>query len=70
MYVAWDPAPGMATFQFDSKNDTRKAVETMRDRVALVGNLNNPVTLLTKGPDAVAEEVRKCHTVGVGMIRA
>jgi uroporphyrinogen-III decarboxylase len=37
---------GMAAFHFDSKNDAARAMAIVRNRIALVGNVNNPVTLL------------------------
>lgn len=59
---------GMAAFHFDSKNDPRKSVEIMRDRITLIGSINTPVTLLSKGPEDVRREVGDCIDAGVGMI--
>lgn len=59
---------GMAAFHFDSKNDPVESVKVMRNRVALVGNINNPVTLLTKGPAEVRQEVCRCLAAGVQLI--
>ncbi len=59
---------GMAAFHFDSKNDAARAMAIMRNRIALVGNVNNPVTLLRKGPEQVREEVWNCLRAGVQLI--
>ncbi len=59
---------GMAAFHFDSKNDPAESVRLMRNRIALVGNINNPVTLLTRGPAEVRQEVSRCHAAGVPLI--
>ena len=37
-------------------------------RIALVGNINNPVTLYSKGPEEVREEVFRAMDAGVDMI--
>jgi MtaA/CmuA family methyltransferase len=59
---------GVAAFHFDSKNDARAAVGIMRGRVALVGNVNNPVTLFGRGPGEVREEVFRALDAGVPLI--
>jgi [methyl-Co(III) methanol-specific corrinoid protein]:coenzyme M methyltransferase len=59
---------GVAGFHFDSKNDPAQSVQVIRDRIALVGSINNPVTLLTKGPEEVAQEVYKNLEAGVRLI--
>ena len=59
---------GMAAFHFDSKNDAARAMAIMRNRIALAGNVNNPVTLLRKGPEQVREEVWNCLRAGVQLI--
>jgi [methyl-Co(III) methanol-specific corrinoid protein]:coenzyme M methyltransferase len=59
---------GMAAFHFDSKNDPAESVRLMRNRIALIGNINNPVTLLTKGPAEVRQEVSRCLAAGVHLI--
>ena len=38
------------------------------DRIGLVGNINNPETLYSKGPDAVRGEVIRALDAGVRMI--
>jgi [methyl-Co(III) methanol-specific corrinoid protein]:coenzyme M methyltransferase len=59
---------GMAAFHFDSKNDPQKARDIAGDRIGLVGNINNPVTLYSKEPADVRAEVFACLDAGVDMI--
>ena len=59
---------GMDCFHFDSKNDSQKAMELAAGRIRLVGNINNPVTLFSKGADAVRSEVDACLDAGVDLI--
>ncbi len=58
----------MAMFHFDSRNDPAKAKSIVGDRIGLVGNINNPVTLYSKGPEEVRAEVYRCLDAGVDMI--
>ena len=58
----------MACFHFDSKNDPAKAMEAVDGEIALVGNINNPVTLYSKGPEEVRQEVYRCMDAGVDLI--
>ena len=44
---------GMAAFHYDSKNEPAESVAAIDNRIALVGNINNPETLFSKGPDIV-----------------
>jgi len=48
---------GMAAFHFDSKNTPQESMDVVRERISLVGNINNPETLFSKGPEVVREEV-------------
>ena len=50
---------GMAAFHFDSKNDPGESMDIVKDRISLVGNINNPETLYAKGPEVVRAEVWK-----------
>ena len=59
---------GMAMFHFDSMNDPAEAKKIVGDRIGLVGNINNPVTLYSKGPEEVRKEVYKCMDAGIDMI--
>ena len=58
----------MAAFHFDSKNDPQESMDIVDGRIALVGNINNPVTLYSKGPEEVREEVFRAMDAGVDMI--
>ncbi len=59
---------GMAAFHYDSKNRPDESIEICRDRIALVGNLNNPETLFSKGPEEVRAEVLANLEAGVPLI--
>jgi [methyl-Co(III) methanol-specific corrinoid protein]:coenzyme M methyltransferase len=50
---------GMAAFHFDSKNEPAESMGIVKDRISLVGNINNPETLYSKGPEEVRAEVWK-----------
>lgn len=60
---------GLAAFHYDSKNEPAESMEAVNGGISLVGNINNPETLYSKGPDQVREEVFKnldarVHLVG------
>lgn len=59
---------GMAAFHFDSKNDPAESMAIVKDRIALVGNINNPETLFAKGPEEVRREVYRNLDAGVNLI--
>ena len=40
----------------------------MKNRISLVGNINNPETLFSKGPEEVRQEVLKNLDAGVQMV--
>ncbi len=48
---------GMAAFHYDSKNKPAESMEAVANRIALVGNINNPETLFAKEPEDVRQEV-------------
>ncbi len=48
---------GMAAFHYDSKNAPSEAMAIVKNRISLVGNINNPETLFAKGPEEVRQEV-------------
>ncbi len=48
----------IACFHFESRVPAAKANSIVRHRIALMGNINNPETLLAGTPDDVWEEVR------------
>ena len=59
---------GMAAFHFDSKNTPEESTQIVRDRISLVGNINNPETLFAKGPETVGAEVVRNLEAGVQLI--
>ncbi len=59
---------GMAAFHYDSKNDPAESMRVMRNRISLVGNINNPETLFSKGPEEVRREVYKNLEAGVQLV--
>jgi [methyl-Co(III) methanol-specific corrinoid protein]:coenzyme M methyltransferase len=59
---------GMAAFHYDSKNDPGESMAIMKNRIALVGNVNNPETLFSKGPEEVRREVYKNLDAGVQLV--
>jgi len=59
---------GMAAFHYDSKNTPEESTQIVRDRIALVGNINNPETLFAKGPETVGAEVVRNLEAGVQLI--
>lgn len=59
---------GMAAFHFDSKNSPCEAMDTVNNRISLVGNINNPETLFAKDPIDVRNEVFANLEAGVQMV--
>tara|TARA_Y100001960_G_C14528183_1_gene754704 strand:- start:588 stop:905 length:318 start_codon:yes stop_codon:yes gene_type:complete len=59
---------GMAAFHYDSKNQPQESVDIMKHRISLVGNINNPETLFSKGPEVVRAEVCKNLDAGVELV--
>ena len=59
---------GMAAFHYDSKNKPSESIAITGDRISLVGNINNPETLYSKGPEAVKQEVVSNLEAGVQLI--
>ncbi len=59
---------GMAAFHYDSKNTPDESMEIVGDRISLVGNINNPETLYSKGPEEVRQEVYKNLDAGVHLV--
>ena len=43
-------------------------MDIVENRIALVGNINNPETLFSKGPEAVRAEVYKNLDAGVPLV--
>lgn len=59
---------GFDAFHFDSKVDATEALEIVDGRICLVGNVNNPQTLLRGTPEQVKAEVRKLLDARVPII--
>ena len=59
---------GMSCFHFDSKNDPQKAMDIASGRMRLVGNINCPITMFSKGPEEIRNEVTRCLDAGVDLI--
>jgi MtaA/CmuA family methyltransferase len=59
---------GFDCFHFDSKVDARRAVEIVGGRMSLVGNINNPETLLRGTPEDVRREVFYALDAGVDVV--
>ena len=59
---------GFAAFHFDSKVDARDAVRAAGGRMALIGGVNNPQTLLRGTPEAVAAEASLAVEAGVQVL--
>lgn len=59
---------GMAAFHFDSKNTPQESMDVVKERISLVGNINNPETLFSKGSDVVREEVYRNLEAGVQLV--
>lgn len=58
-------AAGWDCFHFDSKVDARVAKEIVGDRMSLVGNVNNPTTLMRGSPEDVRRETLYALEAGV-----
>jgi [methyl-Co(III) methanol-specific corrinoid protein]:coenzyme M methyltransferase len=59
---------GMSAFHYDSKNRPQESMDVVKDRISLVGNINNPQTLFSRGPAEVREEVYENLEAGVQMV--
>lgn len=59
---------GFDAFHFDSKVDAADAVRAVGGRMALVGNVNNPETLLRGTPEDAAAQARYAVEAGVRVI--
>ena len=59
---------GFDSYHFESANDAVKAKEIVAGRMTLIGNVNNPDTLLRGTPADVARECRYALEAGVDII--
>jgi [methyl-Co(III) methanol-specific corrinoid protein]:coenzyme M methyltransferase len=66
--IPWISRSGLDCFHFESSVPASKARWAAGDRIALMGNVNNPRTLLEGTPEDVATEVRAALKAGVEII--
>jgi len=66
--IPWISRTGLDCFHFESKVPAAKARWAAGDRIALMGNVNNPRTLLRGTPEDVALEVEAALNAGVEII--
>lgn len=59
---------GFNAYHFEWQVDAKTAVETVADRMVLIGNVNNPQTLLQGSPEQVYEQARYAIESGVDII--
>ena len=59
---------GMAAFHYDSKNTPVESMEVVKNRISLIGNINNPETLYSKGPEEVRREVYNNLDAGIPLV--
>lgn len=59
---------GFTAFHFESKVPAELAVREAAGKLKLAGNINNPVTLLTRGPAEVRAEAQRAIDAGVDII--
>jgi len=59
---------GFDAFHFESKVDAQAAIGAASDRMSLIGNVNNPQTLLQGTPEQVAEQARYAMDAGVRVL--
>lgn len=59
---------GFAAFHFESAVPAEKAVEEAAGMMRLAGNINNPVTLLSRGPEEARAEAQRAIDAGVDII--
>ncbi len=59
---------GFTAYHFESANPADKMVAGAAGKVKLAGNINNPVTLFTRGPEEVRAEAQQAIDAGVDII--
>jgi MtaA/CmuA family methyltransferase len=59
---------GFDGYHFEWQVDAREAVRVVNGEISLVGNINNPTTLLRGTPDDVHQQVRYSVAAGVNII--
>lgn len=66
--IAYFRDAGFAAFHFESQVPPEAALVEAQGRLRLAGNVNNPVTLFTKGPTEVRAEAQRAIEAGVHVI--
>ncbi|MHB0859517.1 MAG: MtaA/CmuA family methyltransferase [Anaerolineae bacterium] len=61
-------AAGFDCYHFESAVDAREAVEIVAGRMSLMGNVNNPTTLLQGTPEDVRHQVTEAWEAGVQIL--
>ncbi|MCL5027097.1 MAG: MtaA/CmuA family methyltransferase [Chloroflexi bacterium] len=59
---------GFTSYHFESKNDPRESMAIVNGRMTLMGNINNPSTLLKGSPADVEREARAAIDAGVQVL--
>ena len=59
---------GFDAYHFEWQVDAKNAVEMVGDQISLVGNVNNPQTLLLGTPEEVYQQARYAIDAGVDLI--
>ena len=59
---------GFSAYHFESANDPYQMVAGAEGRVKLAGNVNNPITLFTRGPEEARFEAQRAIDAGVDII--
>jgi [methyl-Co(III) methanol-specific corrinoid protein]:coenzyme M methyltransferase len=59
---------GFDAFHFDSKNDAKETVKIANGRISLIGNINNPQTLLSGNAQQIEKEISYALEAGVDVI--
>jgi [methyl-Co(III) methanol-specific corrinoid protein]:coenzyme M methyltransferase len=66
--IAYFREAGFAAFHFESQVPPDAALAETQGKLRLAGNVNNPITLFTKGPAEVREEADRAIDAGVHII--
>jgi [methyl-Co(III) methanol-specific corrinoid protein]:coenzyme M methyltransferase len=59
---------GFAAFHFESQVPPAEALAETQGKLRLAGNINNPVTLFTRGPAEVRAEAQRAIDAGIHII--
>ncbi|OIQ62537.1 MtaA/CmuA family methyltransferase [Neomoorella thermoacetica] len=67
-FIPYIVEAGFDAFHFDSKVDAKLAKELAGNKMSLIGNINNPVTLLAGTPEDVKKETLYAIEAGVEIV--